>query len=98
MSPNFFEKWELILEEVEKSRIPIHFVKKLVVKLKGKRQHTINIVSLLKQGFEPEEIEEVVNRKLNELDDEIVAVEFILNVKKVAETVQPETDKILSGL
>jgi hypothetical protein len=98
MSPNFLEKWEHILEEVEKSKIPIHFVKKLVVKLKGKKQHTINIVSLLKQGLHPDEIEEVVNRKLNDLDEDIVGIEFILNVKMVAETVQPQTDKLLSGL
>jgi hypothetical protein len=52
----------------------------------------------LKQGLHPDEIEEVVNRKLNDLDEDIVGIEFILNVKMVAETVQPQTDKLLSGL
>lgn len=98
MSPEFFKKWEHILEDVEKNEIPVQFLKKLVVKLVGKKQHTINIKSLLKQGFQPEEIEEVVNRKLYELDDQIIGVEFILNVETIAETVQPETDKLLSGL
>jgi len=98
MSPEFFKKWEHILEDVEKNKIPIQFLKKLVVKLQGKRQHTINIKTLLKQGLEPDEIEEVVNRKLYELDDEIVGVEFVLNVESIAEIVQPHTDKLLSGL
>jgi hypothetical protein len=98
MSPEFFKKWEHILEDVEKNKIPIQFLKKLVVKLEGKRQHTINIKTLLKQGLEPDEIEEVVNRKLYELDDEIVGVEFVLNVESIAEIVQPHTDKLLSGL
>jgi hypothetical protein len=98
MSPEFFEKWEHILEDVEKNKIPIQFLKKLIVKLDGKRQHTINIKGLLKQGFEPEEVEEVVNRKLYEFDEQIVGIEFILNVESIAETVQPETDKLLSGL
>lgn len=98
MSPDFFNKWEHILEDIEKSKIPIQFLKKLVVKLEGKKQHTINIQVLLKQGLEPEEIEDVVNRKLNELDDSIVNIEFILNVESIAETVQPETDKLLNGL
>jgi len=98
MSPNFFDKWENILEGVEKNRIPIQFVKKIVVKLKGKRQHTININSLIKQGFEPDYIEEIVNKKLYELDDDIVNLEFILNIETIADTVQPETDKLLSGL
>ena len=98
MSPEFFNKWEHILEDIEKSKIPIQFLKKLVVKLEGKKQHTINIQVLLKQGLEPEEIEDVVNRKLNELHDQIVNIEFILNVESIAETVQPETDKLLNGL
>lgn len=98
MSPNFFDKWEHILEGVEKNRIPIQFVKKIVLKLRGKRQHTININSLIKQGLDPNHIEELVNKKLYELDDDIVNLEFILNIETIADTVQPETDKLLSGL
>jgi hypothetical protein len=98
MSPDFFNKWEHILEDVEKSRIPIQFLKKLIIKLKGKKQHTINIITLLKQGLDPDQIEEVVNKKLYELDDDITNIEFILNVESIADAVQPETDRLLSGL
>lgn len=98
MSPNFFDKWEHILEDVEKSKIPIQFLKKIVIKLKGKRQHTINISSLIKQGLEYNYIEEIVNKKLYELDNDIVNLEFILNIETIADTVQPETDKLLGRL
>ena len=98
MSPEFIAKWEHILEDVEKQRIPIQFIKKLIIKLEGKRQQTINIEKFLAQGLEPEQIEEAVSRKLNELDDQVVSVEFLLNVKSIAETVQPETDKLLNRL
>jgi hypothetical protein len=40
----------------------------------------------------------VVSRKLQELDDSVVGVEFLLNVQSIADTVQPETDKILGNL
>jgi len=98
MSPEFIEKWEHILEDVEKNKIPVQFIKKLVVKLQGKKQHTINIEKFLTQGLEPEQIEEVVSRKLQELDDSVVGVEFILNVQNIADAVQPETDKLLNRL
>jgi uncharacterized protein Yka (UPF0111/DUF47 family) len=98
MSPNFFDKWEHILEDVEKSKIPIEFLKKIVIKLKGKRQHTINISTLMKQGLDSDQIEEIVNKKLYELDEEINNLEFILNVENIADTVQPFTDKLLSKL
>ena len=98
MTPDYIRKWEHILEDVEKSKVPIQFIKKIIVKLVGKKQHTINIQNLLKQGLEPDEVEEIVSRKLNELDPMINSFEFILNVESIAETVQPETDKLLGKL
>jgi hypothetical protein len=98
MSPEFIEKWEHILEDVEKNKIPVQFIKKLIVKLQGKRQQTINIEKFLQQGLDPDQVEDAVSRKLNELDDQIVSVEFILNVQNIADTVQPETDRLLGKL
>ena len=98
MTPEYIRKWEHILEDIEKSKVPVQFIKQIVVKMVGKRQHTINIQHLLKQGLDPEEIEEVVTRKLNELDPLITSFEFVLNVESIAETVQPETDKLLNKL
>lgn len=98
MSPEFIAKWEHILEEVEKQKIPVQFIKKIIVKLEGKRQQTINIEKFLSQGLDPEQIEDAVGRKLHELDDQISSVEFILNVQNIAETVQPETDRLLNKL
>jgi hypothetical protein len=98
MSPEFLAKWEHILEDVEKHKIPIQFIKKLIVRLQGKKQHTINIERLMKQGLEPEDVEEVLNRKLEELDSTITSVEFILNVESIALNVQPITDGLLKNL
>lgn len=98
MSPEFIAKWEHILEDVEKNKIPIQFIKKIIVKLEGKRQQTINIEKFLSQGLAPEQIEEAIGRKLHELNDQLVSVDFILNVKNIAETVQPETDRLLGKL
>jgi hypothetical protein len=98
MSPEFIQKWEHIIEDVDKNKIPVHFIKKLVIKLEGKKQQTINIQKFLEQGLNPEQIEEVVSRKLTELDNMIVGVEFVLNVQSIAEAVQPETDKLLNKL
>lgn len=98
MSPEFIAKWEHILEDVEKNKIPVQFIKKLIIKLQGKRQQTINIEKFLNQGLNPDQIEEAVSRKLNELDDDVASVEFILNVQNIAETVQPQTDEFLKKL
>lgn len=100
MSPEFIEKWEHILEDVEKNKVPVQFIKKLIIKLQGAgpKQQTINIGKLLDQGLDPTQVEEAVSRRLHELDDDITSVEFILNVQSIADTVQPETDRLLNKL
>ncbi len=98
MSPEFIQKWETLLQDVDKNKVPVEFIKKIVLKLEGKKQRTINVERLLDQGLDPEYIEDIVSRKLIELDDLVVGIEFILNVQTIADCVQPETDKLLNGL
>lgn len=98
MSPEFMSKWERLLEGVDKQKIPVEFIKKLVLKLERKRQRTINIERLLKDGLDPDQVEDAVSKVLTDLDDEVKSIEFILNVQCIAETVQPETDQLLRGL
>lgn len=98
MSPEFTEKWEKLLEGVNKEVIPLHFVKKFILKLKGRRRQSINVQKLFESGYESEEIEEIITEKLIDLDDQVVGIEFILNIQSIAEEVQPETDKLLNGL
>lgn len=98
MSPEVFKKWEEIVDDVDKIKIPVEFIKKLVIKLEGKRQRTLNIKSLIKSGHDTEEIEEIISAKLQELDDDMISIEFILDIENIAETVQPTTDGILKDL
>jgi len=98
MSPEFLQKWEHILRDVDKNKIPVQFIRKLVVKLSGKRQHTINIKKLIGQGLESDHIEGVINNNLSDLEDQIVSVEFVLDVETIADTVQPATDDLLKNL
>lgn len=98
MSPEVFEKWEHIVEDVEKTKIPVEFIHKLVLKLNNRKQRTVNIKSLIRQGFSNEDIEEIVSRKLEEYDDEMTGIEFVLDIEGIANAVQPETDKMLRNL
>ena len=98
MSPELFKKWEEIVDDVDKIKIPVQFIKKLIIKLDNRKQKTLNIQSLVKSGHNPDEIEEIIADKLRELDDEMNSIEFILDIENIAETVQPTTDDILKNL
>jgi hypothetical protein len=98
LSPELFEKWEHIIEDVDKTKIPIDFIKKLILKLEGRKQKTINVQTLLRQGFDSDEIEEAISRKLDEYEDDMLSIEFILDIEGIANIVQPETDSLLKNL
>ena len=92
------DQWEMIVKEVNKTDVPLECIKKIVIKLAGNKQRTINLHTLLKQGLHIEDIEALVSRTFGELDSDIIDVDFVVDIKSVADLVQPETDKILGKL
>jgi len=97
-SDDFISQWELILADVNKTDVPLECIKKVVIKLAGGKQKTINIHTLLKQGLDLEEIETMLTRYFTENDHQIRDVDFVVDVTAVANLVQPETDKLLGKL
>ena len=97
-SDEFFQQWEHIIDEVNKTEVPLECIKKVVIRLHGKKQRTINLATLKKQGLDMNELEIVLSRTLTELGDEVKDIDFVVDVTEVAKLVQPETDKLLNGL
>ena len=94
----FLDKQELIISEGNKTDIPLECIKKVIIKLHGKKQKTVNLAILKKQGLDMDQIESVVTRTLTELGDEVRDVDFVIDITAVAALVQPETDKLLEKL
>ena len=95
---DFLHKWEQIVNDVDKERVPIECVKKVVFRHSNSRQKTINLKNLKRQNLNIDEIALVVERYITENEEEIISMEFVLDVEAVAELLQPETDKLLNGL
>ena len=100
MQPNddLITQWEHIIADVNKTDVPLECIKKVVIKLAGGRQKTINLHSLLRQGLQLEEIETMLTRYFQEHDHEIRDVDFVVDISAVADLVQPETDKLLGKI
>lgn len=100
MQPNddFLTQWEHIIADVNKTDVPLECIKKVVIKLAGSRQKTINLHSLLRQGLQLEEIETMLTRYFQEHDHEIRDVDFVVDISAVVDLVQPETDKLLGKI
>ena len=97
-SDEFIQQWEHIIDEVNKTEVPLECIKKVVIRLNDRRQKTINLAALRKQGLDLEELEVVLTRTLTELGDSVRDIDFVVDVNQVAKLVQPETDKLLKDL
>jgi len=95
---DFLERWEKIVNDVDKNHCPIECVKKVVFKTIDRKQKTINLRQLRKQGFDNDSIEQAVSGFISENDGFIASMELVLDVEAVAEIIQPETDKLLKGI
>ncbi len=91
-------QWEDLIKTVDKDQIPIDCVKKVFFKLKGGKQKTINLARLRNQGFDLDQIEIVVTRTMLEMSDDIVNMDFIIDVDSVKDYVQPITNDLLGKL
>jgi len=97
-SDEFIQQWEHIIEEVNKTEVPLECIKKVVIRLDDRKQKTINLATLRKQGLDLNELEVVLTRTLTELGDSVRDVDFVVDVQAVAKLVQPQTDKLLKDI
>jgi len=97
-SDEFIQQWEHIIEQVNKTEVPLECLKKVVIRLNDRKQKTINLSALRRQGLDLEEVETVLTRTLTELGDTVRDIDFVVDVSEVAKMVQPETDKLLKDL
>lgn len=92
------DKWERLLKEIRKDQVPIDVLRYITVNLKDGTSVDVNITEMLDAGTDPQEIEELINSKLEALDAYIQDVDFHISVDRVARVIQPFTDKLLKDL
>jgi uncharacterized membrane protein YqiK len=91
------ERWKSILKTVTKDEVPVALIQVVTVNLIDGTQVDVDIRELLAEGFSNDEIEVMLNTRLQALDNVIKDVDFFINIDSVAKTVQPVTDDILKN-
>ena len=92
------KSWQDIVNGVDKKEVPINVLQSIQVLLIDGTTININIKDLIGEGQDPHEIEAMLDDKFNELDQYIKTVDFFVDIDKVKDAVQPETDRVLKGL
>ena len=92
------KSWQDIVKGVDKKEVPISILQEIEVNLVDGTVISIDIKKLMNDGMLAEDIEQLLDIKFNELDQYIENVDFLIDIAKVVDTVQPETEKVLKGL
>ena len=92
------DQWEKLIKEINKEQVPIGVLRYITVNLKDGTSVDVNIAEMLDEGAEPEYVEQLINKKLHDLDDIIQDVDFHISVDSVAKFIQPITDQLLKDL
>lgn len=91
----FIERWSEIINSVDKSTIPIGYIKRIQFNVDENTKKTIDIEKMKKQGLAPKTIETVCYDIMSNLGNSIDDVDFFVDIDAVAEIVQTQTDKLL---
>ena len=94
----YLNKWETIIEGVDITNIPVEYIDHLVVYTIGKQEIIVSVIELLEHGIPPEDLEIALEDKMREFEDEIVSVDYILNIRKISTDIQSTTDETLKNL
>ena len=80
---------------MSKNEVPVTMLEAVSVNLIDGTSVEVDIQQLLIEGNDPDDIRDMLNTRLVRMDDVIRDVDFMINIDKVASTVQPITDTIL---
>lgn len=94
----FKKKWETIIKDVDKHEVPVNVLDTIRISLIDGTSIIINIQQLIAAGEDPDDIEDMLNIKFEDLNDYIESIDFHVDIDQVAKTVQPVTDNLLRNL
>tara|TARA_B100000809_G_C14921174_1_gene453411 strand:+ start:402 stop:725 length:324 start_codon:yes stop_codon:yes gene_type:complete len=94
----FVDKWKSIINDVDITDIPVEYIDHLVVHTEDDSEYIVSIIDLLKQGIQASELEMTLENKMEEFEDEIISVDYILNIDKISTDIQLTTDETLKNL
>ena len=89
----FIERWSEIINSVEKTLIPVEYVKRVQVNSGKKAAKTLDIEKLKKEGLTHETIESIYYDSI--FSEKVSDVDFYVDIDAVARTIQRETNKLL---
>ena len=95
-SKEFYERWEHLLSDIDMEEVPLNFVKEIIIRFDHNKENvSFNIKKMRQDQVPVKEIEKSLQTFLNSNDEDVISVDFQLDVEEVASTVSKKVTKIL---
>ena len=91
------DKWQAILKEVQKDEAPINLLRSIEVTLIDGSIIDLDVQDMLR-SHKPEELEILINQRLDLLDSMIEKVDFVISIDKISEIAESSTAHILRNI
>ena len=88
-------QWENILADADIKSVPINYLKSIVIKMMDGTEEIFDVTDLKNQNLKTSEIEELIEAFVDQYDDEIDTLDFVLNVETIASEVGGKTKRLL---
>lgn len=88
------EEWQKLLNTIQADDIPIELLKYLKAHMKDGTSFVFPVKEWLEQGSSLDDIEDIITRWYSAKDDDIAGSDFIVDIEKLKNTVQSQTDKL----
>ena len=98
LSDEFLKKWESLINEVDKSDVPVDCLKRVFIRFKDGKTRAHDISRLKKMKYSKQRIEEFITKKLETYGDSVQGVDFYVDIEAISGIVHKQTDKILNDL
>lgn len=96
------KSWELIIDSVDKTDIPIEFVQVINIEyhepIDGESGQDIDLRELRAHGYSNNDLEIIMSEVMYENESNIKSVNFYLNVEYIADVVERHTSVLLGGV
>jgi hypothetical protein len=94
-SPEFYERWEHLINSVEVTDVPMRLIREINVTFNDANSVVFDVEQMLSHGHNPAEIEECIEDFLESHAETIANVDFHINITALASEVEHKTNKLL---
>jgi hypothetical protein len=89
------KSWIKILDSIEQTIVPIDIVITAILTMKDGDEYTYDVRTMFQDGATSDEICEILTDDLHKYDYKLNRVDYVLDINKLKDLVQPMTNRLL---